>query len=366
MSFKLKTTDGKARRGELKTAHGVLQTPFFMPVATQGAFKGGVSAQDIEDLDGQIILSNTYHLHLRPGEKIVKKMGGLHGMMNWDKPTLTDSGGYQVFSLSDMRKITIEGATFKSHLNGDKIFLSPEKAIEIQNNLGADIIMVLDECTPYPCDKEYVEKSLEITHNWAKRCKDFHKNKDQLLFGIVQGSTYEDLRIQSAEYLKTLDFNGYAIGGLAVGEPAEEMYKMIEVVEPHLPEDKPRYLMGVGTPENILEAVERGIDMFDCVMPSRNARHGTIFTSNGLLRMKNANHKEDLNPLDKDCNCPVCKRYSRGYIRHLFNAGEILAMRLATLHNLSFYINLTKRIRENIEKGTFAEFKGDFLEKYSA
>lgn len=364
MSFNLKNTNGKARRGELKTAHGTLQTPFFMTVGTQAVIKGGLTAQDIEDLKGQIILSNTYHLHLRPGEGIIKKMGGLHGFMNWDKPTLTDSGGFQVFSLAEIRKINEKGVEFKSHLNGEKIFISPEKSIQIQNDLGADIIMAFDECTPYPCTYEYAEKSLEITHKWEERSLKAHKNKKQQIFAIVQGSVYEDLRIKSAQFLSKLDFNGYAIGGLAVGEPAEEMYKMIEAVEPHLPENKPRYLMGVGTPENILEAVERGIDMFDCVMPTRNARHGSLFTKNGMLRIKNAKYKEDNAPIETDCTCPTCQNYSRAYLRHLFSAGEISAMRLATLHNIHFYLELTRNIRKSLEENNFSEFKKEFLARF--
>ena len=366
MSYKLITTNSKARRGELKTAHGVLQTPFFMTVATQGVIKGGVESQDIKDLNGQIILSNTYHLHLRPGEKIIKKLGGLHGFMNWEKPILTDSGGYQVFSLADIRKIDKKGVEFRSHLNGEKIVLSPEKSIQIQNDLGADIIMAFDECAPYPCEYQYAKKSLAITHDWAERSLAAHNNKKQLLFGIMQGATYEDLRKESARFLTELDFDGYAIGGLAVGEPTTKMYQTIELVEPLLPKNKPRYLMGVGTPENILEAVERGIDMFDCVLPTRNARHGVLFTSDGLLRIKNAPHKDSSEPIEKNCTCPICQNYSRAYLRHLFNAGEMTAMRLATLHNLYFYFKLMRDIRNSIEERRFQEFKKSFLRRYRA
>lgn len=365
MSFKLKTTEKKARRGELKTAHGTLQTPFFMTVGTQGAIKGGLDAKDIENLKGQIILSNTYHLHLRPGEKIVKNLGGLHGFMNWDKPTLTDSGGFQVFSLAEIRKINEEGVEFKSHLNGEKIMLSPEKSIQIQNDLGADIIMAFDECTPYPCDYNYAKKSLELTHKWEERSLKSHKNEKQKIFAIVQGSTYEDLRIKSAQHLSKLNFDGYAIGGLAVGEPAEEMYKMIEAVEPHLPVDKPRYLMGVGTPENILEAIERGVDMFDCVMPTRNARHGSLFTKDGMLRIKGAKFKTDNQPIEKDCTCSTCQNHSRAYLRHLFNAGEISAMRLATIHNIHFYLELMRNIRQSLEENRFGELKKEFLKRFN-
>jgi len=364
LSFTLKNTENTARRGELKTTHGTLQTPFFMTVATQAVIKGGLTAQDIEDLEGQIILSNTYHLHLRPGENVVKKMKGLHGFMNWNKPILTDSGGFQVFSLAEIRKINLEGVEFKSHLNGEKIFLSPEKSIQIQNDLGADIIMAFDECTPYPCEYNYAKKSLKITHEWEKKSLKAHQNKKQKIFGIVQGSIYPDLRIKSAQYLNKLNFDGYAIGGLAVGEPAKKMYEIIEVIEPHLPREKPRYLMGVGTPENILEAVARGVDMFDCVMPTRNARHGSLFTKDGLLKIKNAKYKADDRPIEPDCTCPTCQKYSRAYLRHLFNAGEVSAMRLTTLHNLHFYLNLTREIRKALEQNKFKKFKTKFLTRY--
>ncbi len=365
MSFKLLNKEKKTRRGELKTTHGTLQTPFFMTVGTQGVIKGGLTAKDIEELQGQIILSNTYHLHLRPGEEIVKKLGGLHGFMNWNKPTLTDSGGFQVFSLAEIRKINKKGVEFKSHLNGEKIFISPEKSIQIQNDLGADIIMAFDECAPYPCEYDYAAQSLKITHEWEKRSLEAHQNKKQLIFGIVQGSVYEDLRIKSAQYLSKLNFDGYAIGGLAVGEPTEKMYKMIEAVEPYLPDNKPRYLMGVGTPENILEAVERGIDMFDCVMPTRNARHGSLFTKDGLIRIKGAKFKEDQKPIEENCKCPTCQNHSRAYLRHLFNAGEISAMRLATIHNLHFYLKLMSKIRKSIEENNFSQFKKNFLTRFN-
>lgn len=364
--FKLDKQSSNARSGTLKTAHGEIKTPFFMPIATVGAIKG-LTTDEIGGSGGQIILSNTYHLHLRPGEDIVEKAGGLHKFMNWNGPILTDSGGFQVFSLSGIRKLTEEGVTFQSHLNGEKIFLTPEKAIEIQMKLGSDIMMVLDECPAADKDRSYVEKSLELTTRWARRCKDFFEqqvvgNKRQL-FGIVQGGMHSDLRKKSAKQLIKISFDGYAIGGLSVGEPNEVMYKMLSEVVPELPEDKPRYLMGVGTPQNILEAVERGVDMFDCVLPTRNARHGYLFTSNGVVRIRNKKYKEDFTSLDQNCDCYTCKNFTKAYLRHLFIANEILSIRLNTLHNIAFYLKLMKNIREAIKEDKFVEFKDEFLNK---
>ena len=363
--FKLKGTSGKARRGALKTAHGEIQTPFFMIIGTAGAVKGLIP-DEVRQLGGQVILSNTYHLHLRPGEDIVKDAGGLHKFMNWSGPILTDSGGYQVFSLARIRKLTEEGVEFQSHLDGSKISLTPEKAVEIQHKLGSDIVMCLDECPGAREEREYVEKSLALTTRWAKRCKDYqkaHKNH-ALLFGIVQGGTHADLRKKSARELTGIGFDGYAIGGLAVGEPNEVMYQMLDETIPELPENKPRYLMGVGTPENILEAVERGVDMFDCVLPTRNARHGHLYTSQGIVRIKGEQHKENYSPLDPECDCYTCKNHSRAYLRHLFIAGEPLSLRLNTLHNVAFYLKLMKQIREAIEKDDFNRLKTEILAKF--
>ena len=372
--FNLIKKSGNARRGTLKTPHGEIQTPFFMTIGTVGAIKGLIP-DEVRDLGGQVILSNTYHLHLRPGEDLIEKAGGLHKFMNWDGPILTDSGGYQIFSLAKIRKIKDEGVEFRSHLDGQKIFLTPEKAIEIQQKLGSDIMMCLDECPPHPADKEYVEKSLELTTRWAKRChasqisdlKSQNRIRNQkskiknLLFGIIQGGMYPDLREKSAKQLIKIGFDGYAIGGLSVGEPNEMMYEMLDATVPHLPEDKPRYLMGVGTPQDILEAVERGIDMLDCVLPTRNARHGHMFTSEGIVRLKQAALKDDFTPLDPNCDCYVCKNYTKAYLRHLFISKEILSVRLNTYHNVAFYLNLMKQIREAIEKDKFAEFKSKLL-----
>lgn len=365
--FTLKNQDGKARRGEIKTTHGVVQTPFFMPIATIGAIKGGVEPSDIKDMGFELILANTYHLHLRPGDERVKELGGLTKFMSWNGPMLTDSGGFQVFSLTKIRKITEEGVTFQSHLDGSKIELTPEKVMEIEANLGIDIAMVLDECTPYPCEEKYAKQSLERTTRWAERCKKHWKkigaDSFMQLFAIVQGSTFPHLRKESAKQLTALDFPGYAIGGLAVGEPNEMMYSILDETLPELPENKPRYLMGVGTPENILEAVSRGVDMFDCVLPTRNARHGKVFTSSGEINITRSSHANDLEPIDTECDCHTCKNYSRAYVRHLFHAKEILAMRLATIHNLHFYSNLMKGIRKSIEENKFEEFKKETLEK---
>ncbi len=374
--FNLLKTSSTARRGTLKTAHGDIQTPFFMTVGTVGAIKGLVP-DEIRELGGQVILSNTYHLHLRPGEDLVEKAGGLHKFMNWDGPILTDSGGYQIFSLTGIRKIKDDGVEFKSHIDGKKIFLTPEKCIEIQQKLGVDIMMCLDECPAHTADRRYIEKSLELTTEWARRCQTFASRKRNgrifapqtngvkpHLFGIVQGGMHPDLREKSAKQLIEIGFDGYAIGGLSVGESNKLMYEMLDTTIPHLPKDKPRYLMGVGTPENILEAVERGIDMFDCVLPTRNARHGYIFTSQGIVRLKKSEFKDDFTPLDPECDCYVCKNYTKAYLHHLFRAGEILSHRLNTYHNIAFYLNLMKNIRKAIEEDKFAEFKDEFLRKY--
>jgi len=374
--FKLTGKSGNARLGTLKTVHGKIDTPFFMPIATVGAIKG-LTTDEIKDSGAQILLSNTYHLHLRPGEDIVKKAGGLHKFMNWDGPILTDSGGYQVFSLSKIRKLKDDGVEFQSHLDGKKIFLTPEKAIDIQMKLGSDIMMVLDECPAAEKDRKYVEKSLKLTTEWAKRCQTFFNKKrrdsinavsttnvgktSRLLFGIVQGGMFPDLRELSAKQLVEIGFDGYAIGGLSVGEPNKVMYKIIEKTIPHLPEDKPRYLMGVGTPEDILEAVSRGIDMFDCVLPTRNARHGYLFTSKGVVRIRNEQYKEDFTPLDKKCDCYTCKNFTKAYLRHLFISNEILSLRLNTLHNVAFYLRLMSDIRGAIKEDKFKQFKRSLL-----
>jgi len=371
--FKLLKNSNAIRRGTLKTTHGEIQTPFFMTVGTVGAVKGLVP-DEIRGLGGQVILSNTYHLHLRPGEDLVEKAGGLHKFMNWDGPILTDSGGYQIFSLTGIRKIKDDGVEFRSHIDGKKIFLTPEKCVEIQQKLGVDIMMCLDECPAHTADRKYIEKSLELTTKWAKRCKiknekshtiAGHVKIKNLLFGIVQGGMHSDLREESAKQLIEIGFDGYAIGGLSVGESNELMYDMLDATVPHLPKDKPRYLMGVGTPENILEAVERGIDMFDCVLPTRNARHGHIFTSQGIVRLRRSEFKDDFTPLDPECDCYVCKNYTKAYLRHLFIAKEPLSLRLNTYHNVAFYLNLMKSIRNAIDEDRFIDFKENFLEKFS-
>ncbi|MFH1012283.1 MAG: tRNA guanosine(34) transglycosylase Tgt [Candidatus Peregrinibacteria bacterium] len=363
--FKLFKTSGGARCGTLKTAHGTIETPFFMPIATAGAIKG-LTTDEIRDLGAQILLSNTYHLHLRPGEDLIKKAGGLHKFMNWSGPILTDSGGYQVFSLSKMRKLKDDGVEFQSHLDGKKIFLTPEKAMQIQQKLGSDILMVLDECPAADKSRAYVEKSLKLTTEWAKRSKKAVKSKTALTFGIVQGGMHADLRELSAKQLVTIGFDGYAIGGLSVGEPHQTMVKMLDVTIPHLPNNKPRYLMGVGTPQDILEAVERGIDMFDCVLPTRNARHGHLYTSQGVIRIKNEAFTSDLEPLDPECACYTCKNFTRAYLRHLFVSNEILSLRLNTLHNVAFYLNLMKQIRQAIEKDQFKKWKNEMSAKIGA
>ena len=370
--FQLLKTEGTARRGELTTPHGTAQTPVFMNVGTQGAIKGAVSAHDLVDLGCQIELSNTYHLHLRPGDKLVKEMGGLHKFMKWDGPILTDSGGFQVFSLSGLRKIKEEGVTFASHIDGRKIFMGPEESMQIQANLGSDIAMAFDECVENPSPYDYVKKSCERTLRWLERCKAEHDklnqapdavNPNQMLFGINQGGTFPDLRVWHMKETAKIDCDGYAIGGLAVGEPAEVMYEIIEAVEPHMPTDKPRYLMGVGTPTNIIEAVARGVDMFDCVLPARNARHGKLYTWEGALNIKNEKYKNDDQPIDPKCSCPVCRSFSRAYLRHLFVAGEMLAMRLAVMHNLHFYNELMAQIRLALDEGRFEEFRKEYSEK---
>ena len=372
---KLLKTEGAARRGELTCAHGTAQTPVFMNVGTQGAIKGAVSAHDLKEIGCQIELSNTYHLHLRPGDKLVKEMGGLHQFMRWDGPILTDSGGFQVFSLSGLRKIKEEGVTFASHIDGRKIFMGPEESMQIQANLGSDIAMAFDECVENPSPYEYVKQSCQRTLRWLERCKTEHDrlnqlpdavNPQQMLFGINQGGIFPDLRVWHMKETAKMDCDGYAIGGLAVGEPTETMYKIIEAVEPHMPKDKPRYLMGVGTPTNIIEAVARGVDMFDCVLPARNARHGKLYTWEGALNIKNEKYKNDDRPIDPTCDCPVCRSFSRAYLRHLFVAGEMLAMRLAVLHNLHFYNALMVRIRQALDEGSFEEFRREYTEKLAA
>lgn len=372
--FKVIKTQGKARRGEFTCAHGTVQTPVFMNVGTQGAIKGAVSALDLREIGCQVELSNTYHLHLRPGDQVVRAMGGLHRFMGWDGPILTDSGGFQVFSLAGLRKIREEGVTFASHIDGRRIFMGPEESMQIQSNLGSDIAMAFDECVENPAPYEYAKASCERTLRWLERCKAEHDrlcaqpdavNPGQMLFGINQGATFPDLRIWHMEQISKIDCQGYAIGGLAVGEPTQVMYDVIEAVEPYMPVGKPRYLMGVGTPSNIIEGVTRGVDFFDCVMPARNARHGKLYTWEGSINIKNEKYKLDERPIDPVCGCPVCRNFSRAYLRHLFAAEEMLAMRLAVLHNLYFYNTLALRIRQALDKGTFAAFRAEFSEKLS-
>lgn len=353
-----------ARLGRLHTPHGTIETPAFMPVGTQATVKT-MSPEELKHMDAQIILSNTYHLFLRPGHDLVKRAGGLHKFMNWDRPILTDSGGFQVFSLSEIRKITEEGVHFRSHLNGDKLFISPEKAMEIQNALGSDIMMAFDECPPYPADYKYVKDSLERTTRWAERCLQSHANPEkQALFGIVQGGMYEDLRKMSAEHLTSMDFPGYAIGGLSVGEPKHMMYEMLDCTVPLLPGNKPRYLMGVGSPDALIEGSIRGIDMFDCVLPTRIARNGTVMTSNGRLVVRNAQFAEDFGPLDPECSCYTCSNYSRAYIRHLIKADETFGIRLTTYHNLHFLLQLMREVRQAIMEDRLLDFKERFFTKY--
>ena len=363
--YKLLKQENRARRGEFHTVHGTIQTPAFMNVATAAAIKGGLSAYDLREIKCQVMLSNTYHLHLRPGDENVRKLGGIHKFTGWQGPVLTDSGGFQVFSLAKLRNIREEGVTFASHIDGHKIFMGPEESMRIQSNLGSTIAMAFDECMQNPAEYNYARNSCARTVRWLRRCKTEHDrlnaaegtvNPHQMLFGINQGSTYADLRIEHMKAIAELDLDGYAIGGLAVGEPTEEMYRIIEAVEPHMPKNKIRYLMGVGTPANILEAVYRGVDLFDCVMPSRNARHGHAFTNAGCRNLLNAKYTLDDQPIDPECDCPVCRRHSRAYIHHLFKAGEMLAMRLTVMHNLYFYNNLMERIRDALDAGTFQSF----------
>jgi len=398
--FELLASDehSKARRGRLKTAHGLIDTPAFMPVGTQGSVKG-VSPRELRELNGQIILGNTYHLFVRPGLDAIKHLGGLHNFMAWDGPILTDSGGYQIFSLAKLRKITEDGVEFQNHIDGARAFISPEVAMEIQGALGSDIAMVLDECVPYPCEYDYAARSAELTTRWAKRCEQWreenaqrstpnaqrrtdavasavsaefpinalrtaHTTARQLLFGIVQGGTFHDLRRASAQAIMELDFDGYAIGGVSVGEPEEEMMRAVESAEPFLPTDRPRYAMGLGTPPQLLEMVARGMDMFDCVLPTRLARNGTAFTAGGTLNLKNAEFALDKGPIEENCACPACREFTRGYIRHLIKAEEILGLRLITLHNLHFYLNLMTRARTEIERGSFDQFRKSFVAEY--
>ena len=372
--FKLIKQDGNARRGTFETVHGTVQTPVFMNVGTLAAIKGAVSTMDLKEIGCQVELSNTYHLHVRPGDTVVKQCGGLHKFMNWDRPILTDSGGFQVFSLAGLRKIKEEGVYFSSHVDGKKIFMGPEESMQIQSNLASTIAMAFDECVALPAEYQYAKSSHERTIRWLKRCKaemsrlnslEDTINKKQMLFGINQGATFEDLRIENMKQIAELDLDGYAIGGLAVGETTEEMYHILDIVLPFAPKDKPRYLMGVGTPQNILEAVDRGIDFFDCVMPSRNARHCNVFTEKGYMSLKNEKFKTDMDPIDSDCQCPTCRNYSRAYIRHLFKANEMLAMRLCVIHNLYFYNKLTENIRNAIEQGKYQELKKEKLETYN-
>lgn len=367
--YKLKKQEGNARRGELETPHGTVQTPVFMNVGTAAAIKGALSAADLKIIGCQVELSNTYHLHLRPGDELVRDMGGLHKFMTWDGPILTDSGGFQIFSLASLRKISEEGVKFNSHIDGRHIFMGPEESMRIQANLGSDIAMAFDECIKIPSPREYVEKSCDRTYRWLVRCKaalsEYNSREDavnpgQMLFGINQGATFADVRIEHMKKIAELDLPGYAIGGLAVGETHQEMYDTIQAVEEYMPKDKPRYLMGVGTPGNIIEGVARGIDFFDCVMPARNGRHGHLFTWNGIINIKNEKYLRDEQPIDSECDCPVCKRYSRAYVRHLFKANEMLAMRFAVMHNLYFYNKLMEKIRMSLDNDNFEQFRSKY------
>ena len=371
MKFTVLKQEGAARRAEFETVHGTVQTPCFMNVATSAAIKGGLSTRDLEDVGAQIMLCNTYHLHVRPDDKLIKELGGLHKFTNWNRPILTDSGGFQVFSLAKLNKIKEEGVTFNSHIDGRKIFMGPEESMQIQSNLASTIAMAFDECVENPASYDYAKEACERTMRWLERCKAEMErlnslpetiNKQQLLFGINQGCTYDDLRIWHMKEIAKLDLDGYAIGGLAVGEPKEDMYRIISSVEPYAPKNKPRYLMGVGTPGNILEGVSRGVDLFDCVMPSRNARHGHLFTKKGIININNSKYANDEAPIDDNCTCSTCRNYSRAYVRHLFKSGEMLAMRLAVIHNLHFYNNLMTEIRENLENGTFTDYKNEYCE----
>lgn len=372
--YKLLKKEGRAKRGEFITPHGTIQTPVFMNVGTAAAIKGAVSSIDLKQLKCQVELSNTYHLHLRPGDNIIKQLGGIHKFMVWDKPILTDSGGFQVFSLSNLRKIKEEGVYFSSHIDGRKIFMGPEESIQIQSNIASTIAMAFDECAPYPAEKEYILNSVDRTTRWLKRCaikmKELNKleytiNKKQMLFGINQGGVFEDVRIEHAKVIADLNLDGYAIGGLAVGESHAEMYRILEEVVPYLPQNKPTYLMGVGTPENILEAVERGIDFFDCVLPARNGRHAHVYTNKGKLNLLNAKYELDSTPISEECECCVCRTYTRAYIRHLFKAKEMLAMRLCVIHNLYFFNNMMEEIRLSLDNGCFYEYKKSKLDNFS-
>lgn len=369
--YKLIKNEGKARRGEFVTVHGTVQTPAFMNVATCGAIKGALSAVDLKEIGCQVMLSNTYHLHVRPGDELVREMGGLHKFTGWSGPILTDSGGFQVFSLASLRKIKEEGVSFQSHVDGRHIFMGPEESMRIQSNLGSTIAMAFDECVENPAKYEYAKQSCERTVRWLERCKAEMQrlnslpdtvNPNQLLFGINQGCTFDDLRIENMKQIAALDLDGYAIGGLAVGEPKEDMYRIISAVEPHMPENKIRYLMGVGTPGNILEAVYRGVDLFDCVMPSRNARHGHLFTKQGIINLNNRKYERDPLPIDPECSCPTCSHFSRAYIRHLFKSKEMLAMRLCVMHNLYFYNMLMQEIRDSLDCGSFEEYHDKYVD----
>ena len=371
--FTLLKQEGKARRARFETVHGTIETPVFMNVGTVAAIKGAVSTADLEGIKTQVQLSNTYHLHVRPGDKLVKQMGGLHKFMSWDKPILTDSGGFQVFSLAGLRKIKEEGVYFNSHIDGRKIFMGPEESMQIQSNLASTIAMAFDECPPATADRNYIQPSVDRTTRWLRRCKDEMNrlnsledtiNKKQMLFGINQGGIFEDIRIEHAKVISEMDLDGYAIGGLAVGESHEDMYRIIEATVPYLPQNKPTYLMGVGTPTNILEAVERGVDFFDCVYPSRNGRHGHVYTNQGKLNLFNAKYETDDRPIEEGCGCPACKRYSRAYIRHLLKAKEMLGMRFCVLHNLYFYNNMMEEVREAICEHRFSEYKRKKLEGF--
>ena len=371
--FKVLAKDGNAKRGELTTVHGKIQTPVFMNVGTAAAIKGAVATEDLQQIKTQVELSNTYHLHVRPGDHIIKKLGGLHKFMNWDKPILTDSGGFQVFSLASLRSIKEEGVHFRSHIDGRKIFMGPEESMQIQSNLASTIAMAFDECPSSVASRDYIQKSVDRTTRWLKRCRtemdrlnslEDTINKNQMLFGINQGGIYDDIRIEHAKAISQVDLDGYAIGGLAVGETHEEMYRIIESVEPHLPKDKPIYLMGVGTPANILEAVERGVDFFDCVYPARNGRHGHVYTNRGKLNLFNAKYELDDRPIEEGCQCPACKYHTRAYIRHLLKAKEMLGMRLCVLHNLYFYNTMMEEIRDAIEAGRFSEYKAAKLDGF--
>ena len=369
--FTLLKTEGRARRGRFETVHGTIETPVFMNVGTSAAIKGGISTMDLKEVNCQVELSNTYHLHIRPGDDLIYRMGGLHKFFNWDRPVLTDSGGFQVFSLAKLRKITEEGVTFNSHMDGKRIFMGPEESMRIQSHLGSTIAMAFDECIENPAPYQYVKNSHERTIRWLKRCRaemdrlnaeEGTVNPHQMLFGINQGGKYEDLRIENMKAIREIECDGYAIGGLAVGESADVMYHIIETVEPYMPIDKPRYLMGVGTPQNIVEAVYRGVDFFDCVMPSRNARHGNLFTWKGKINLLNEKYAEDERPIAEECNCPACRNYSRSYIRHLFKAREALGMRLAVLHNLYFYNDLMQKIRDALDEGRYEEFYHTYVD----